>query len=66
MKVIKIVCPQCWKIHQDVPAVFKKDPRVEIEIVYRVCQPFCDGRLAILRQMGRRLQNKLNKKGGAT
>ena len=66
MKVIKVVCPQCGQIHQDVPAILKKDPRVEIEIAYKVCQPICDGRLAILRRMGKRLQNKLNKKGDGT
>jgi hypothetical protein len=64
MIVIIVICWRCGKVLQDIPPVFKKNPSVDIEIVFRVCREFCDGRLKMLREMGKRLENQLNKEGG--
>jgi hypothetical protein len=61
MKAIRIICLHCGKILQDIPDVFKKDPRVDVEIAYGICEGFCKERLKMLRQLAKGLENKLNK-----
>lgn len=65
MKVIKVICPHCGIVIHDIPSVYKKDPRVVVEVVYNFCSAVPDEeKKELLRRLRKKAAGKNNPKGG--